>query len=121
MFSLMLLPTNQVLNLQVRLLSLLILKKKQHEAEHVVVLLDLVEVVDPVYVAPLVVGKMVDFVEQDIYMHVFVVVVVELDMRVVAVISLQYLVLLHVEVGTVVLVANMKNNMHTLYAYYILN
>jgi hypothetical protein len=39
---------------------------KQHEAEHVVVLLDLVEVVDPVYVAPLVVDKMVDFVEQDI-------------------------------------------------------
>lgn len=77
---------------------------KQHEAEHVVVLLDLVEVVDPVYVAPLVVGKMVDFVEQDVYMHVFVVVVVELGMRVVTVISLQYLVLLHVEVGTVVLV-----------------
>jgi len=72
---------------------------KQHETEHVVVLLDLVEVV-----APLVVGKMVDFVEQDVYMHVFVVVVVELDMRVVAVISLQYLGLLHIEVGTVVLV-----------------
>jgi len=31
-------------------------------------------------VAPLVVGKMVDFVEQDVYMHVFVVVVVELDL-----------------------------------------